>query len=75
MFLEVVGCQIGDLGDSSQHSRADLLIVVEGEDDIRFVSFGQGAMGAGLAFDRPATTKQRGEYPARFRRRPLLHAA
>jgi len=38
---EIVGCQTGVPGDSSQHSRANFRIVVEGEDDVGAVSLGK----------------------------------
>ena len=52
------------LCNSGQHSRTDFLIVVEGEDYVRVVSLGQGAMGAGLAL----TVQPQRSKAARMRR-------
>lgn len=33
--LQIAGCQSGVLGDSSEEARAEFLIVVKGEDEVR----------------------------------------
>ncbi len=32
---EIVGCKTGALGDSSEHPRSDLFVVVKREDEVR----------------------------------------
>ena len=34
-LLQVAGCQTGVLGDSGEHARAQFLVVMKGEDEVR----------------------------------------
>jgi hypothetical protein len=46
-------------GDPGQHARADLVAIVEGEDEIRPVGMGENPVGAaGVSLDAPANSEK-----------------
>lgn len=51
--LEIVSVQASALCNSGEHSRADLLVIVECEYDVGPVRAFERAVRAGLAFDSP----------------------
>src|ERR687885_640758 len=73
--LQVIGRESGRARDTREHPRADLIAVVEGEDDVRPTRTLQHAMRSSHPLDRPANPQQRREDSTCARGRPSAHAA
>ena len=73
--LEVFARQPRVFGDAGQHVRADLVVVVEGEDEVRPAWSAEDAVGSGLALEGSADAQQSGENELSAGARPLAHAA
>lgn len=67
--------ETGPLGDTRQHVWPNLFVVMERENEVRPIVALECSMRAGLAFDLPADSKQRGQYAVGFGGWPVAHAA
>jgi hypothetical protein len=74
-MLEIVRREAGVLGDTRQHTRSDLFIIVKAEDVVGPARPTQCAMGAGAPLKSPANPKQGGIDASGFGRTPCAHAA
>ena len=61
------------LRDSSEHSRADFLPLMERKDDVGPTVAGKDLVGATFAHHAPSDSQERGEYDGRLRRPPDRH--
>lgn len=55
---EVLGREAGGLGDLGEHHRADLLVIMEGEDEVWPPRLGENDVRAGLALDLPTDPQE-----------------
>src|ERR1019366_8288608 len=72
---QVLGAKTTFLGDAGEHLRADLVTVVEGEDEIGPVGAGEDLGRTGRALDRPAEAEEGRQHRASTGGRPVAHAA
>ena len=73
--LQVLRSQAGSFGNSGQHPRTNLVVVMKGEYEIGPICAFQYTVGrARMAFDTPANPQQSGKYSTRLRGWPTTHA-
>ena len=65
--LQIFGFEPRVLGHASQHPRANLILIMKGEDHIRPTGTGEDLVRAGFSFDTPADAQKCGENAPRFR--------
>ena len=73
--LQVRWREASAFGDTRQHSRSDLFVVVECEHEIRPAVTLERSMGTGLPLDPPANPNEGGQHAAGPGGRPAAHAA
>ena len=71
---EAFGSEASAARDTCQHSRADLLGIMEREDNVRPALARERLVRARLTLDAPPDSKQRGQDPPGLGRWPLTHA-
>lgn len=59
--LYIIRCEAGDLGEASQHARANFVAVVKGKHDIGLTASLEHSMGTGCSFNPPADAEKSGE--------------
>ena len=72
---QILGTQAAVLGQTREHARAELLPIVEREDEIRPVRPSEDLVRTSLTLDRPADAKESGEHETGSSAGPLAHAA
>lgn len=63
------------LRDPGQHSRTELVLIVEREYEVGPADAAQDAMGARFTFELPANAEKRGQDSPGLRGTPTAHAA
>jgi hypothetical protein len=71
--LQILRRETSPLGDTGQHARPYLLVVMKGEYNVCPARAGQCAVGAALALDLPTNSQQSRENAPRSSCRPLWH--